>query len=72
MVNGLYPRHATPIRTRQHINGWNDMPKQVRAIVRRGRVSSAGIVERSGKGPDAGPSPYPAVSQVFKPQPPTL
>ena len=22
------------IRTRQHINGWNDPPKQVRAIVR--------------------------------------
>jgi hypothetical protein len=25
---------AVFMRTRQHINGWNDLPKQVRAIVR--------------------------------------
>ena len=33
VVNGLYPGHATRIRIRQHINGWNDPPKRVRAIV---------------------------------------
>ena len=37
--------------------------------VRRDGVSPAGIVERSGKGPDAGLFPYLAVSQVFKPKP---
>ena len=42
MVNGLYPGHAAPNRTRQHINGWNDLPKEVSARITAAWTASFG------------------------------